>query len=69
MAFWPLLILGFWGICRGEEKERGRSWIYLTLGASGIITSHVLGSLMTVLFTVLFLAVFVREIFRKSSLA
>ena len=69
MAFWPLLILGFWGICRGEEKERGRSWIYLTLGASGIITSHVLGSLMTVLFTVLFLAVFFREIFRKSSLA
>lgn len=68
MAFWPLLVLGFWAIYYGKEKEYRRGWVYLTAGSAGIIGSHVLGSLMTALFAGLFLLLSARETFRKKTL-
>lgn len=55
LAFLPLVLLGMWAIYYGEEEEHRKGWIYLVIGATGIIESHLLGTLMTVLFVVLFM--------------
>lgn len=69
MAFWPLLILGLWAIYYGEEKEYRRGWVYLVAGSAGIIGSHVLGTLMTILFAALLLILFFRETFQRRRLS
>lgn len=68
MAFWPLMILGLWAIYYGEEREYRKGWVYVVIGSVGIVGSHVLGTIMTVLFVAVFLICSFRETFRKRTL-
>lgn len=50
---------------REEEKEYRKGWLYLVIGASGIVGSHILGSVMTVMFAVLFMLLSIKITIRK----
>ncbi|MBR5597753.1 MAG: hypothetical protein IKW30_10155 [Lachnospiraceae bacterium] len=55
MAFFPLLLLGFWEIYYKENTKK--TWIYIVLGTSGLISTHLLSTILafiTVLFFMLF---------------
>ncbi len=65
LAFLPLVLLGLWAIYYGEDKEYKRGWLFLVIGATGIIESHLLGTLMTVLFVVIFILFSLKQTFRK----
>ncbi len=67
LAFLPLVLLGLWAIYYGEEKEYKKGWIYLVIGATGIIESHLLGTLITILFVVIFMVVFWKLTIRKKT--
>jgi len=67
LAFLPLVLLGLWAVYYGEEKEYKKGWIYLVTGASGIIESHLLGTLMTLLFVALFIVISLKETLRKKT--
>lgn len=67
MAFLPLVLLGLWAIYYGEEKDYKKGWVYLVIGATGIIESHLLGTLMTILFVVLFAVISPRLTLRKKT--
>ena len=65
LAFLPLVLLGLWAVYYGEEKEYKRGWVFLVIGASGIIESHLLGTLMTVLFAAIFMITSLKLTFRR----
>lgn len=46
MTFLPLCLYGFYMIVKGDRKE----WVYLAIGFSGMLLSHVLTSFITALF-------------------
>lgn len=50
---------------REREKEYRKGWLYLVIGASGIVGSHILGSVMTVLFVAFFMLLFIKITLRK----
>ncbi len=49
MTFFPLVVLGLWGIYQ-SKKPRYQDWLPLSLGMAGIIQSHVLSVEMVVIF-------------------
>lgn len=49
MTFLPLCLYGFYMIVKGDRKE----WVYLAIGFSGMLLSHVLTSFITALFLVI----------------
>lgn len=59
LAFLPLILLGIYLM---EEKD---GWIYLVLGLSGCIQSHVLSCMMVAFLLVLFCIIKIRWVFRK----
>jgi len=79
MAFLPLICLGFWKIyyksapdgkasadpCDSGEKE-SNGWICLSLGAAGIIGSHILTTMLTAVFCVIFLLLMWKKTFQKT---
>lgn len=50
---------------RKKEEEYKKGWLYLVIGASGIMGSHILGSVMTAVFVVLFMLLSIKITFRK----
>lgn len=46
MIFLPLIIYGFYEIMFGDKKR----WLYLTLGITGVLQTHILSFLLSVLF-------------------
>ena len=68
LAFLPLVILGIWAIYYGEESEYKRGWLYLAIGATGIIESHLLGTLMTILFIAIFIVISLRKTLQKKTI-
>ncbi len=67
LAFAPLVMLGLWVIYYGNDKEYKKGWIYLVIGATGIIESHLLGTLMTILFAGIFMIISLRLTLRKKT--
>ncbi|WP_029323881.1 hypothetical protein [Butyrivibrio sp. AE3004] len=65
-VFAPLLALGLIEMIRGNDKEERFSWIHVTLGMSGIISSHLLGSIMAVFFSVIFALINSKQFFKKN---
>ena len=49
MTFLPLCLYGFYMIVKGDRKK----WVYLAIGFSGMLLSHVLTSFITALFLVI----------------
>ncbi len=60
MAFLPLIIAGIYGI-----RER-YGWLYLSLGLTGCIQSHILTCVMAAIFFVLFFVLGIKFILQKS---
>jgi len=69
VLFMPLVCYGFWLIFTSDRqaKDYGRCWIPLTIGISGMIESHVLTCLLTVIFSFLLCLVCIRKVFRKET--
>lgn len=69
ILFLPLVCYGFWLIFTSDRKEKAykKCWIPLTLGMTGMIESHVLTCLLTVIFSVLICLVCIRKVFRKET--
>lgn len=68
MAFLPFIVLGLWKIYYGEEKRK-YDWIYLVIGISGILETHVLGTMMAMGFILIFALISFRKTFTKEVLA
>ena len=63
MAFLPFVILGLWAIYYCEDEKKSNKWLYLVVGLTGILETHILGTLMTVFFLVIFLVVSIKKTF------
>ena len=62
MAFLPLIILGFYMIYSVKQEEKNnKGWLYLTLGMSGIIQSHVLTCEMVAVLAVILCVVMIKR--------
>ena len=46
LMFAPLLVLGLWRLFLDERSKPGAGWLTLTIGASGVVLSHVLSVTM-----------------------
>lgn len=70
MMFMPLIILGMWEILSEDVQEKGykSKWVYLCLGMSGLIQSHVLSCEMAGIFLVIVCILFIKRVFRKPTL-
>ena len=68
MVFLPLVILGLWAIYYADEKEYKKGWFYLMVGATGILETQILGTVMTAMFAVVFMLVSYKKTFTKRTL-
>lgn len=65
MSFLPFIILGLWKIYYEKEPKKN-DWIFLVIGITGILESHVLGTIMTMMFVVFFALVSYKKTFSKT---
>lgn len=63
-AFFPLLILGFYQIFFGEEKD----YIYFIIGATGIFNSHMISTLLYFVLGVILTLVFIKQLIKNNRL-
>lgn len=68
MAFYPLIILGFYRLFTGEEERPYRCVLPLIAGFSGLIQSHVISLFQAVLFAAVFCAVRIRDLLQEHRL-
>lgn len=70
MIFYPLIVLGLYQLFFTEttDKEYKRTWLYLLLGYTGILQTHILSCLMFALLTVICVVIYVKRICNKASL-
>ena len=61
MTFLPFVIYGLYAIIYGNKKD----WYYLTIGATGVLQSHILTTEMTAVFAVVFVLIGIKELFTK----
>lgn len=54
MAFLPLVIYGIYEICEGDRKK----WIWLVVGFSGVLQSHIITALFTVIICLAMIALY-----------
>ena len=68
MAFLPFVILGLWCIYQEKEEKASKGWLYLAIGISGILETHILGTIMTCLFVLLFVLLSFKKTFQLQTL-
>lgn len=70
MMFIPLIILSMWEILSEdvEQKDYQSKWVWLCLGITGLIQSHVLSCEMVGIFLVIICIVYIKRVFRKPTL-
>lgn len=68
MAFFPLVILGMYGIYT-KEKITYKEWLPLAAGMSGIIMSHILSTEIVVIFLVVFCLMTLKKTFAPQRIA
>jgi len=61
MTFLPFVIYGLYAIIYGNKKD----WYYLTIGATGVLQSHILTTEMTAVFAGVFVVFGIKELFTK----
>ena len=79
LIFLPLVLLGLYEILFAEcekteetiesdnkKKNTIKGWMWLTIGYSGLICSHILSTEITVLFTIIILLINLKRVFKKS---
>lgn len=69
MAFLPVILYGLWKIFSEDVKlkEYGKNWIYLVIGLSGIINTHILTCEIVGGFIILLCIIMIKKIFRKQT--
>jgi hypothetical protein len=67
MMFYPLIVAGFYLIFTEDEtsEEYKRLWVPLTLGFTGVLSTHMLSCLMVGVYAVLACLLCIRKVFRK----
>ncbi len=70
MIFFPVLVYALWILVSREssEREKRKSWIYLALGVTGLVWTHVLSMEMALIFMAAFCLVFAGRLCRPSKL-
>ncbi|MBQ8913984.1 MAG: hypothetical protein IJ054_08090, partial [Lachnospiraceae bacterium] len=69
MAFIPLVLSGIYlTISENCHKARWKAIIYITLGMTGLINSHILSTVMVSVIAVFYAVVFIRRIINKDSM-
>lgn len=70
MMFIPLIIVSMWVILSEdvEQKDYQSKWVWLCLGITGLIQSHVLSCEMVGIFLVIICIVYIKRVFRKPTL-
>ncbi len=66
--FAPLLALGLIEMIRAKDGEEGHSWIHVAIAMSGILSSHLLGGVMAVMFSLLFAIINLKKVLCKDVL-
>lgn len=61
MTFLPLVLYGLYAILIGKKND----WLYLTVGATGILQSHILSTELTSAFSVIIVLIFIKNLFTK----
>ena len=71
MTFLPLLVLGFWALYAEDapEEDHRRSWLYLMLGFTGVIQTHVITTEIAALFAAAVVLLCLRRALRPQNLA
>lgn len=67
-VFAPLFALGLMEMISGDDDEERYSWVHVAIGMSGILASHLLGSIMAFGFAVLFAVLNIKKVIRKNVL-
>lgn len=68
--FLPLILLGMWELFTEEENtyKHRNSWIWLTIGMTGIIQTHTLSFEMVVLFLIIVCLIMVKKVLRPKNI-
>ncbi len=69
LVFLPMILYGIYGILSGKEERWTKGWMWLGLGMSGVILSHVISTLLLAEFGILFLVLFLSQLRKKQVLA
>lgn len=69
MMFIPLVILGMWEILSEDVKQKDyrSKWVWLCIGMTGLIQSHVLSCEMVGIFLIITCVVWIKRVFRKQT--
>lgn len=69
MMFYPFVVAGFYLLFTEDvdSEEYGRTWIFLAIGFTGILMTHMLSCLMIGLYSVLLCIVMLRRLLRKKT--
>ncbi len=68
LAFLPAILYGLYEVCSEKKEKASSGWVWLGIGMSGIILSHVISTLMMIEFGILFLILFFRRLLKKQIL-
>lgn len=63
--FLPFVVLGIWQIFsfKNTEAKKNKGWIYLSVGMTGVIQSHILSFLMVCVFIIFIAIICIKKIF------
>lgn len=69
MVFLPLILYGLWRVysLSEESEEHKKSWIWIVIGCSGVLFSHVITCELVALFVMLTCLIFLRKTFRNKT--
>lgn len=63
-VFLPIVLLGFYRIVI-EPKKPSTDWIFLSIGMSGLIFSHIISTVLTVILLILLCIVYIKRIWKN----
>lgn len=64
VAFYPLILLGVYEIYT-EEEQKKKGWLFLAIGMSGVMASHILATVMSVCVLLVFFLLAIRKTLTK----
>ncbi len=63
IIFWPMVIAGLYNTVFGDKRK----WYYLAIGISGMIQSHILSAMLSVVFCILAAFLFIKQILQSKA--
>lgn len=70
MAFYPLIVLGMYMLLSNDVKKESnkKSWLYLAIGFTGLLMTHIISCLIVGIFVVLCCIVFIKRFLQRNAL-